>query len=220
MDVLTGVLTYWGWQKPWEIESRPGHDQAGSDPNVTLDLRDFFWSFAEKHKGALARQDVARDSLALVVDSDAGHAIDFDTRGGGILISGRTVFGFVNVTAYLGLTLQALNSRHVIVTVGDDRFHIRADPDHMNVPEVKYGPYASGNMCTVPDSYLKDVCKAGAGLDCCVFLVAGAYGFECAKFSGSLADHLVERKMLGTMHAGRIGNCRCTGRHEKKEGAK
>lgn len=53
----------------------------------------------------------------------------------------------------------------------------------------------------------RSTCKIGQGADCCIFLVGGANGFECAKFS-SLAKPLLARKYLGTMVANRVGSCR------------
>jgi hypothetical protein len=211
MATFAGILTYYGWQRPWEIEEeRPGRK--------THDLRELFWDFAETHKGAAVRQDANRDAFALALDSASTRAIDFHTRGGGILVSETVDFGFTNVVSYLGAVMMGLNARHVIASIDPTRFHIRADPDHLNVPAVKYQD--PGNMCRVPDSFLDDVCKAGKGRDCCIFLCAGAGGFECAKFAGSVSDHLVERKVLGTINASRIGNCRNAGRHEEKETTK
>lgn len=34
---------------------------------------------------------------------------------------------------------------------------------------------------TLSKEYIKDVCKAGQGKDCCRYLLCGAEGFECGK---------------------------------------
>jgi hypothetical protein len=200
---ISGVLTYYGWTRPWEIEEeRPGR--------LTHDLREEFWNFAEANKKALASQDAVRDSYSLACDPTSTRAIDFAQRGGGILVSETVNFGFTNVASYLGGVLMGLNARHVIATISPARFHIRADPDHLNVPAVEYR--GEGKMSVGPEGFETSLCRAGQGRDCCIFLMVGAGGFECAKFDGSVAEHLVERKMLGTMNAGRIGNCRNAGR--------
>jgi hypothetical protein len=45
-------------------------------------------------------------------------------------------------------------------------------------------------------------CGMGEGAACCVFLMAGATGFECAQRS-ELADTLFKRAKAGQMHAQR-----------------
>jgi hypothetical protein len=209
--IWNGLLTYYGWNRPWEIED---------DSKRTHDLREAFWDFAEQLNDQIAHHVAARDLYELaagnhpdpdMVQPKSGYALRFETRGEGIILSAREPWGFSNVAAYLGTALASLNARHIMVRSSGGRFQIRADPDRLKLsPEVRYA--AETNMGAIMPGDEKTICRAGEGRECCVFLTAGAGGFECAKFAGSLADHLIARKVEGTIHAARIGNCRNVGR--------
>jgi hypothetical protein len=73
------------------------------------------------------------------------------------------------------------------------------------VEETLHG--ANGDVVLLSDDMPTRVCKIGQGAACCIFLVGGSKGMECAKFS-SLANTLLARKFAGTMVANRVGDCR------------
>jgi hypothetical protein len=47
----------------------------------------------------------------------------------------------------------------------------------------------------------KTVCRLGQGEACCAFLVCGADGFACARMTGMMSGHIMDRLDAGTMIA-------------------
>jgi hypothetical protein len=194
---MKGRLHYLAWDRPWTLVE---------DDGQLVDLEPLFWDFAEAHRGSAAVLPMGPDGIALSLDPLSNRVIHFDQRGAGILLSGQR-FDFQNVAAYLAMALERLNGRQVKVRVEPHAFTIEADPAEP-VPQVFY---SRDNYGRVPAGEETSRCKAGQGDECCIFLIAGGEGFECAKFS-ALSRVLLDRHAKGEMRAGRIGNCRLAGR--------
>lgn len=203
--IITGKLEYLGWQRPWTIETKDG----------PVDLSLDFWRVAQMLENEPSAMAYDRDTISLRRDENSDMVIEHGGVGQGVVITKKApAFGFSNVTAYVEAILCALNGREIVATIAPDAdaFSINPAPGE-DVPGVRYA--WSGNMCRVPNEMEVEVCGMGNGAAACIFLTLGGRGFECAKFSGSMARTLLERKAMGTMNAGRIGNCRCVGREEE-----
>ena len=51
------------------------------------------------------------------------------------------------------------------------------------------------------DDTLFNVCKLGAGKECCAFITSGVIGFECGKFDPAIFVTIRERLDEGTTNA-------------------
>jgi hypothetical protein len=202
---IKGKLEYLTWDHPWNVTPV---DAAGAELGP-IDVKEFFWAVAQRHKDKLCSHDESRSHYELKADPTSEFNLEFEKVGWGLglfMTEGR--FGFSNVAAYLEAAFCRLNGRHVIVESTADSFKISADPGHQ-VFGVKY--HGSGNYAQVPEGKERDLCKVGT-VDACLFSVCGPDGFECAKFSGYTARALLDRKAKGDIRATRIGDCECTGR--------
>jgi len=92
-----------------------------------------------------------------------------------------------------------------LVDIADVKHAETAAAEELNVPAVKL--HHGSDFAIIPPGMERAVCKIGQGAECCIFLVGGSKGLECAKFS-ELAQSLLARKAAGSMSAGRVGNCR------------
>ena len=147
--------------------------------------------------------------------ADPESEFEFEYKPGEVILLKNTrEFGMSNVHAYLDDSLTWLSGRMVTVTTCWQELKIEAI-DSSLVQGVQF--VCEGNMAEVPEGFEKTLCKVGHGKDCCVFLVCGSRGFECSKFSGSMATHLLGRLANGDINAGRIGDCRLVGRKQEGE---
>lgn len=52
----------------------------------------------------------------------------------------------------------------------------------------------------------KGICKVGQGEDCCIYLLMGPKGWECAKSDKKIKAQLHERWLAGTTNAKGVGD--------------
>ena len=200
MNTVLGKLEYLGWQRPWDVGG--------------LDVSARFWDVAESLQGRRAEHTYHRDGYTLRANPEATRELRHGGRGQGAGLFGVDgAFAFTSVASYLEWALCALNGRTVSVSHDPGSVFWIEAAAFEEVPGVRY--FGDGNMARLdpadPEAFRR-VCKPGAGADCCIFMTAGADGISCAKFSGGMARHLLDRKAAGAMSAGRIGNCRNVGR--------
>ncbi|KQU96478.1 hypothetical protein [Devosia sp. Root105] len=202
MQTVSGRLEYLSWDRPWKVGE--------------LDAAPHFWDVAESLQNIRAEHAYHRDGYTLRANPEAVTELRHGGRGNGAgLFNADGRFGFSNVAAYLEWSLCALNGRTVNLIVSPSTIFSIEAAAFEEVPEVRFfgeGNMSRGSPDAAPnDEFVKRVCQPGSA-DCCIFLTAGADGFSCAKFSGSTARLLLDRKAEGTMRASRIGNCRIVGR--------
>lgn len=201
---IKGRLEYLGWRHPWNVFPT---DDVGAELGP-IDVKPFFWTFAERHKGQLCAQDHQRGCYVLKPDTASEMSLDFDIVGAGILlVRADGGFGFSNVSAYLDTALMFLNGQHVIFAPPGEEFRVAADTSH---PVFGVKRHGDGNLCKIPTGKETEICKPGTP-DCCLFLIMGGGGFECAKFCPPTARMLLARKVEGSIRATRIGDCEVLG---------
>ena len=170
--------------------------------------------FFSSLNGMRAEHKQERDSYTLTENKSSEFKFDYFSGRHAILeIDKPGGVGMSNVYAYLDMTLTWLSGRMVEIEVEEGkRIKFMADKS-----EQVYGLYffGDGNSCEVPEGIEQTVCKIGQS-DCCIFLIAGAGGFGCAKFS-SLARTFLDNLAKGSMRASRIGNCAILGRKERQK---
>jgi hypothetical protein len=200
--VIEGRLEYLGWRRPWNIERG----------DKVFDLSRDFWTVAGRLKDAAASMPCKPDEFVLKADVASNWNVEFDEVGSGIILARRGhAFGFTNVLSYCEAILCNLNGREVIASIEDNSFSVFANPHGPQVPALKRKK-EGGNIIPLPDDVPADRCGLGKGPDAtCIFLVAGAGGFECAKFAGSMTRTILDRRADGTFRATRIGDCRIDG---------
>ena len=121
-----------------------------------------------------------------------------------------------NVHVCLDEALGWLSGRLVEIEIEDGK-QVKFSAD---ASEEVFGVYftGEGNSCKIPNGAVKAVCKIGQR-DCCIFLSAGADGFNCEKFNSPMVRMLLDRLAKGTMRASRIGNCALLGRKKREAAA-
>lgn len=226
---LCGTVRFLGmWDQPIVLETEDGD----------VDITDLLYGFIEQNNGKPAKVCDSRDSFVLkIMDSD--HVLNMvrEFDGGklnrfGITIEnapddyvqdengpklldpifiGGSRSDWSNTELQLERLFTSLSGRNAILEIEDDTLTIKVDKFNDNVPTVFYD---NGNNAVLVGNYkAEDVCKPGTD-DCCIFLIAGADGFGCAKFNGPSARGLMQRHVDGKMNATRVGNCKCGGRWE------
>lgn len=217
--MITGRLHYLTWDMPWRV--RPETDGA-----LDLDLRDAIWTLVERFVGKGFSYEEGLHHFAMAADvpgqrptfTNGVHDrapmildVGLEGRASNFILVNKDGFGFCNLGLFASLAMQRLNGRRVSVLLDDHSIQISADPEE-DVPEVRFGK-ERGNFGAIPEDELAARCRPGKE-DCCAFLVAGADGFSCAKFSGSVARTVLGRLADRTMRATRIGSCKLMGREE------
>lgn len=204
MRKLKGRLQYLGWfNQPWNLITLP---PTVLQINLCPIVEEFFASI----NGKRANQDRTRDGYSLSVNEESEMEFKY-VPDKYVLLEKPEGFGMSNVHAYLDRILVWLSGRMVEVEIENGKqIKFAANKD-----EVVHGVYfvGEGNSCEVHKGDERTICKVGQD-DCCIFLTAGGSGFQCEKFSGSLARMLLDRLAKGTMRASRIGSCAVLGRKE------
>lgn len=206
MQKFKGRLLYMGWSNlPWKLVTEEGE----------IDLWPVMNKFLTSLNGKRANHEQARDGYALSADESSKFQFKY-VPGEYVLLENPEGFGMSNVHAYLDTALGWLSGRLVEIEIEDGK-QVKFIAD---TSEQVFGVYfvGDGNSCEVPRGAEKTVCKAGQR-DCCIFLSAGAGGFNCEKFNSPMARMLLDRLAKGTMRASRIGNCALLGRKEYEAAA-
>ena len=206
MQKLKGRLLYVGWfNLPWKLVMDDGE----------IDLWPVIDKFLTSLNGKRADHKQERDGYMLATDTASEFAFKY-IPGEYVLLEKPEGFGMSNVHAYLDKALGWLSGRMVEIEIEDGK-QIKFAADKS---EEVYGVYfvGDGNSCEVPSGIEQTVCKIGQR-DCCIFLSAGASGFNCEKFNSPIARMLLDRLAKGTMWTTRIGNCALLGRKEREAAA-
>jgi len=201
MEEIKGRLFFMGWHNlPWRIKTNSGD----------IDLWPIVDRFLKSLIGKRAKQEQEFDSYTLKADETSELQLYY-VPGQYILLEKPEGIGMLNVYAYLGDTLVWFSGRKVKINIEyEERMELVVDKS-----EKVFGVYFSGdgNSCRVPEGAEEAICKVGQE-NCCIFLSAGPEGFQCEKFSGSFAHHLLNRLAKGEINATRIGNCALLGREK------
>lgn len=203
MQKLKGRLLYMGWfNLPWKLVTDEGE----------IDLWPVIDKFLTSLNGKRASHKQTRDGYTLSADKSSEFQFKY-VSGEYVLLKKPEGFGMSNVHAYLDTALGWLSGRLVETEIEDGK-QVKFTAD---ASEEVFGVYfvGDGNSCEVPRGAEKTICKAGQH-DCCIFLSMGAGGFNCEKFSISMARMLLDRLAKGNIRASRIGNCALLGRKEHK----
>lgn len=182
--------------------------------NGEIDLRDHYEKLFSDLKGNGVIQKDGMHNITIQRDDDSKWIFDYfqDNDTFRCAMENKESGGWSNTGLYLANKLQDINGRQVIVDIGYDGISIMADPQE----KVFQLNYTHGNCCRIPADKVNEICQPGTG-NTCIFLTAGGKGFECLKFSGPSARHLLERHSNGKMNASRIGNCEVVGRIDEEE---
>jgi hypothetical protein len=179
---------------------------------VKNNIRQLFFNRFSELDGKPVSMEEDRNEFKFYKDEGSEYFLTYNNDKGGMLAwaEKKVGIGGFNLLAYLPGFLQQINSRCVGIEFFKGGFKILVDPD-----EDVFGVYYTGNAnhCKVEDKDVKSVCKAGTS-NCCIFLVAGGSGFECAKFDTYVGRQLLYRHGEGKLNATRIGNCKLLGRKE------
>ncbi len=205
---LKGKLTFISNWKPVMFISK--------EDNGKSDLRDYYFKFFESINGKKTiLEHPSMNSIEIKLDETSDMVMRFEKDKEGLLIlleKENGEFGMSNIEAYLSSMLQTLNGRSIIVSITDASIKICPDPEE----EVFNLYYTRDNNCLIPADKVIPICKPSTN-DCCIFLCAGAEGFECMKFNSPSARYLLHRHSEGKMNATRIGNCGILGRKDMPE---
>lgn len=205
MTVITGTLRFTGWLGTFTLIQSDG--QAF---NIWPAIVKAMAGMAEKR----AEHKRERESYRLAVNPASDYKLVYEIGDNPLLLLADGGFGMSNVGLYLAEACQWLNGRVVAVTLTDDLIEIVATEQDADL-DLKF---TDGNSCAIPPEAIDRTCKPGT-TEACAFLTCSADGFQCAKFSGSLAARLLDRIEKGTIRAQRIGTCRCVGREEREAAA-
>ncbi|WP_336801745.1 hypothetical protein [Kaistia sp. MMO-174] len=200
---VSGRLRFYGWTHPtWDLLQPDGS---------AVDIKPAFWEAILSMAGKRGGHDYVGHhfpSMRIYLEPRSDREILAREIDCGIIESRLDNAGWSNIAAYFEQILVALAGRLVEFKASPDEIEIIADRTE-KVPHVLY--FGRGNSARVPDGAERIVCRAGEA-DCCIFLTMGTGGFECAKFSGPMALHLLQRAGAGEMRATRLGNCAVVGR--------
>jgi hypothetical protein len=172
-----------------------------------IDLRDYIFNVLSNLNGKKISLD-SHKMFYLREDSLSKSVLEYENKGKSISIWSNHGTGIENIEFWLSSTMQEFNNRDIIIEITDNGISITPNPD-----EKVFGLYytGEGNCCKIEEGKEKAVCKVGT-TDCCIFLVMGSKGFECAKFDTFTSRNLLGRHSKNEMKASRIGNCALLGR--------
>lgn len=193
---IKGELRYLGLILEWKVDGG--------------DVWQIFLNFLRKNNGKKAVMGYSLDGISLTLQDDSDTIIKFeeDDDGMSCLLDKQDDFGFSNVFAYVGDTLERVNARTVCIEMSDTGFSINAAMDE-KVNEIYY---THNNSCAISDDMAEKICQPGTE-NACVFLSASGDGWGCLKFD-SCGRSLLYRIHENDIRATRIGNCRIAGRKD------
>lgn len=182
--------------------------------NGEIDLCDHYEKLFTDLKGKGVVQEDGMQNISLRRDDKSEWIFDYfqDKDSYKCSMENKNSGGWSNTEWYISNKLQHINGRQVILDIDDDGISIMADPDE----KVFQLNYTHGNCCRVSAEDAKNICGVGTG-STCIFAAVSGKGFECLKFSGPSARHLLNRHYEKKMNASRIGNCEVVGRIDEDE---
>lgn len=189
--------------RPWPVVQ---------DDDTEIDLRALVMATFQKMHGQPATQKEGPDFYEFVVDQNSKFRVQHQMKDGLNLVSLVSPTGVSFVNAHIKSTLAWLAGRIIEATVTDQAISIRAD-DSKDVFHVECRQ--NSGDCPLSDVTAENICRVGRP-DRCIFNHGESGSYQCDKFSGVIAEQLLDAHAEGRLKPRwtRIGSCALVFHHK------